>query len=157
MFRLRNNANVDHGYRQNYWSPFILDFKYNIENYESFQRSPLITSGDYFFVSYVLLFGFLGVLAVITGYKNLWQRNRHLLYIFASFPILLSIYLSTGGLVLNWITSITIPFIIPVMAIGAHTMFSHLSLKLGNKVAAACSLIFSHRRHTHSEFLHCMT
>lgn len=121
---------------------FIFDFRYNIENYESFQRSPLITSGYYFFVSYVLLFGFFGVLAVIAGYNNLWQRNRHLLFIFASFPILLSIYLSTGGLVLNRITSITIPFISPVMAIGAYSIFSHLSLKLGNKVAVACALIF---------------
>jgi 4-amino-4-deoxy-L-arabinose transferase-like glycosyltransferase len=121
---------------------FMAGLRYNIENYENFQGSTLTGAGYYLFVSYIMLFGILGSLAVVVGYAKLCRKGPLFLFVIASFPIFLSSLLALGGLVLNRNMSITIPFVIPVMALGAYSMFHTLRAKLGNNAAIFCALIF---------------
>jgi len=121
---------------------FVGGFLANIQNYERFEGSVFSGTVFYLFVSYFMLFGFLGGLIVIAGYANVWRKERRLFFVFFAFPTLLSFILSTAGLVFNRNVSITLPFVIPVMAWGAHSLFLLLRAKIGNNKAIFCALIF---------------
>ncbi len=109
-----------------HWGKFVADFRFNMSNYDRGNGVNWDGIGFYLYALYGLTLSAAGVIVYALGYALIWRLDRTKCLILLSFPIFLAAYLGKEHLILYRNMTIAVPFLLPVIGVGAAKLISYI-------------------------------